>query len=168
MMPRLFSEADLENFRRIKSAFNPKDILNPDKECAERIKDALQTKTTVAVIGKGTRSGIADAVKISASRMTDVAFFHPEDMVIGVKAGMEVGTLKKLLAEAKMELEIDAHRDDTTIGSAVAMNDTGASRLFGGGVRDKIIGIEYIDGFGDIVKGGGKVVKNVAGYDTPK
>jgi len=86
-------------------------------------------------------------------------------MTITVQAGMPIGRLREVLAEEKQQLPIDCHDSKITIGAMVASNTAG-SRQFGyGTLRDYLIGMEAVDGQGRIFHAGGRVVKNVAGYD---
>ena len=89
-------------------------------------------------------------------------------MVVGVEAGMSIRTLQKMLGERNMLLPVNPWYSDSCVGSVAACNDFGPNRLFMGGLRDYIIGIEYINGKGEIVTAGGKVVKNVSGYDLTR
>jgi glycolate oxidase FAD binding subunit len=86
-------------------------------------------------------------------------------MTITVGAGMEVGVLQTLLATENQQLPIDVPDDRMTLGQMVA-DDISGPRQFGyGTLRDYVIGIEAIDGRGRVFHAGGRVVKNVAGYD---
>lgn len=100
--------------------------------------------------------------------MADLRFFHPEDMVIGVEAGMPFQRMQAILAEAGMRLPVSSWFAQSTIGGMVGANEFGPERLMTGGLRDSIIGIEYINPSGLLVKAGGKVVKNVTGYDLSR
>ena len=89
-------------------------------------------------------------------------------MVVGVESGMSIRTLQELLGERSMLLPVNPWFPDSSVGSVVACNDFGPNRMNMGGLRDCIIGIEYINGKGEIVHAGGKVVKNVSGYDLTR
>lgn len=91
------------------------------------------------------------------------------DMTITVQAGMTLSGLRTILAEQHQRLLIDApHPDRATIGGIYATNTCGSRRFGAGRPRDQIIGVSFVTSDGAIVKGGGRVVKNVAGYDLPK
>ena len=102
---------------------------------------------------------------LSTAKLTRTNFFDPDDMVVGVEAGMTVAALQALLAEQGMVLPVNPWFAESTIGAAFACNDNGPNRLNMGGFRDCVIGIEYLNGNGERVHAGGKVVKNVSGYD---
>ena len=78
---------------------------------------------------------------------------------------MSIRMMQQILAKKKMFLPVTPWFPESCIGSVVASNDFGPNRMNMGGIRDFIIGIEYINGKGEIVRAGGKVVKNVSGYD---
>ena len=105
---------------------------------------------------------------LSLKNLNKTRFFDPEDMVVGVEAGMSIRTLQEMLGERNMLLPVNPWYSDSCVGSMVACNDFGPNRMFMGGLRDCMIGIEYINGKGEIVQAGGKVVKNVSGYDLTR
>ncbi|GIT02969.1 MAG: hypothetical protein CM1200mP28_02280 [Deltaproteobacteria bacterium] len=105
---------------------------------------------------------------LSLKNLNKTRFFDPDDMVVGVEAGMSIRTLQKMLGERNMLLPVNPWYSDSCVGSVAACNDFGPNRMFMGGLRDCIIGIEYINGKGKIVTAGGKVVKNVSGYDLTR
>ncbi len=98
-----------------------------------------------------------------------VVDYTPRDMTILVEAGIRMADLAKLLAAENQQLPIDVPRAaDATLGGVVATNWTGPRRYGYGTIRDYIIGIHAVDGRGIPFQGGGRVVKNVAGYDFCK
>jgi len=105
---------------------------------------------------------------LSLKKLNKTRFFDPDDMVVGVEAGMSILTLQKMLGERNMFLPVNPWYPYSCVGSVAACNDFGPNRMFMGGLRDYIIGIEYINGKGEIVSAGGKVVKNVSGYDLTR
>ncbi len=125
----------------------------------------LASRSAFVIRGRGARAGPAQRDALTTSALRSVRFFHPDDMVIGVEAGLPFQRLNEILAERGMRLTVNPWFRAATIGGMAAANDFGPDRLFGGGLRDAIIGIEYINGKGNLVKAGGRVVKNVSGYD---
>ncbi len=108
-------------------------------------------------------------ILLSTVRLQQVIEHAPHDQTVTVEAGLPLATLQATLAQQKQWLALDPELDPAaTIGGIVATNATGPRRLRYGGVRDQIIGIRVVLPDGTIAKGGGKVVKNVAGYDLPK
>jgi glycolate oxidase FAD binding subunit len=91
------------------------------------------------------------------------------DMTVTVQAGMTMQTLANLLDKENQWLPIDVpHPEQATLGGAVAANLSGPRRLGQGTFRDYVIGVNFVTDEGIEVKGGGRVVKNVAGYDLMK
>ena len=95
--------------------------------------------------------------------------YTPRDMTIVVEAGVRMADLAATLAAEGQHLPIDVPRaGEATIGGVVATNWSGPRRYGHGTIRDYVIGIHAVDGRGTPFKGGGRVVKNVAGYDFCK
>jgi glycolate oxidase FAD binding subunit len=111
------------------------------------------------------RPGVAiDTTPIS--RVIDYPF---ADMTITVEAGMTLSALRGILADQHQRLLVDApFPDRATLGGIFATGTTGPRRYGAGRPRDQIIGVSFVTSQGIVVKGGGRVVKNVAGYDFPK
>lgn len=109
------------------------------------------------------------ALGVSLSRLTRVVACEPEDMTITVEAGLSVGALNRTLEHARQRLPVDPRDPDaTTVGALIAASHAGPLRLSEGTARDLLIGIRYVGHQGRSVHGGGRVVKNVAGYDLMK
>jgi len=106
---------------------------------------------------------------VSLARMASVVAYEPDDMTVVAEAGLMLGDLNATLATPGQRLPVDP-RDPgaTTLGSLVAAAHAGPLRLSEGTVRDLLIGIQYVGHGGRIVRAGGRVVKNVAGYDLMK
>ena len=112
------------------------------------------------------REAAPDAgVKIDLQKMASVVDYPARDMTITVQAGMPVGELAKVLATEKQQLPIDCPDSSTTVGALVSGSFSGPRQFGYGTSRDYLIGIEAVDGQGRIFHAGGRVVKNVAGYD---
>jgi glycolate oxidase FAD binding subunit len=95
--------------------------------------------------------------------------YPARDMTITVEAGIRVEELTKTLAEQGQRLPIDVpHLHRATLGGVVATNTSGSRRFGMGTMRDYVIGISAVDATGRMFKAGGRVVKNVAGYDLCK
>jgi len=95
--------------------------------------------------------------------------YPARDMTVTVQAGMRVSELQTLLASEQQQLPIDIPQArQATIGGAIAANISGSSRFGYGTFRDYVIGVSAVDGQGRLFSAGGRVVKNVAGYDLCK
>jgi glycolate oxidase FAD binding subunit len=122
-------------------------------------------RTALDYGGVPRRPGVAiDTTGIS--RLIDYPF---ADMTITVEAGMTLAALRSLLAEQRQRVLVDApDADRATLGGIYATNTSGPLRYAAGRPRDQIIGVSFVTSEAVVVKGGGRVVKNVAGYDFPK
>ncbi len=110
----------------------------------------------------------ADLV-VTSLGLDRVVKFAPADLVATVQAGISVAALERALTEGHAWLPIDAPgRPDRTIGSVIATGTAGPLREGFGPVRDHVLGCTTVTGDGQVVKSGGVVVKNVAGYDLNK
>jgi glycolate oxidase FAD binding subunit len=106
---------------------------------------------------------------VSTERINQLIEHAVGDLTVTVEAGMKFGEIQELLAKSRQSLAIDpAFPDSATIGGIVATADTGSLRQRYGGIRDQLLGITFIRADGQIAKAGGRVVKNVAGYDLMK
>ncbi|MBL8816314.1 MAG: FAD-binding oxidoreductase [Planctomyces sp.] len=103
--------------------------------------------------------------RVSLQNLNSVVDYPARDMTITVEAGMTVGQLREVLRSESQQLPLDTHSNTVSIGSLVAGDHSGPRRTGYGTVRDYLIGMEAVDGRGRIFHAGGRVVKNVAGYD---
>jgi glycolate oxidase FAD binding subunit len=154
----------------------PQLIIEPAN--ADEISKVLKTATDAGVQviprGGGTKLGWgnpprAAQVIISTSRLKRVVEHAWGDMTATVEAGCTVQQFQQTLAEHGQLLALDPlWPEKATIGGILSTNDSGPLRIRFGSLRDLIIGITLVLPDGTIAKSGGKVVKNVAGYDLPK
>ena len=92
-----------------------------------------------------------------------------QDMTVTVETGTTIASLQSELAKQRQRLPLDAlWPERSTVGGMIAANDSGALRLRYGSIRDLILGVTVVLANGTIARSGGRVVKNVAGYDLPK
>jgi glycolate oxidase FAD binding subunit len=107
---------------------------------------------------------------LSLINLTGIIEYQPEEYTFTALAGTPVAEVEKLLAEHGQYLPFDPPLvgQGATLGGTVAAGLSGPGRQRYGGVRDFIIGLRFVDGQGQLVHGGGKVVKNAAGFDLPK
>lgn len=105
-------------------------------------------------------------VKLSATAMTQVAEYEPADLVISVQAGATLADIARAASPHNQFLALDpAVHASATIGSIIATNAAGPMRYAHGSPRDQVLGLEVVTGDGRLLEFGGRVVKNVAGYD---
>ncbi|HEX5506825.1 MAG TPA: FAD-binding oxidoreductase, partial [Thermomicrobiales bacterium] len=128
----------------------------------------------ILVRGCGTQLGLGlpptgGDILLDLGALDRVEEHNPGDLTVSVQAGLPLASLQERLATAGQWLALDpALPAAATVGGVVATNASGPRRLRYGGVRDQIIGVRVVRADGTIAKGGGKVVKNVAGFDLPK
>ena len=150
--------------------FEPAD----ERETASILRNANETGLSVIPTGGGTKLDWGNPprktdILLSMRRQNRVIEHAWADLTVTVEAGCTVADLQRTLAEHGQRLAIDPlWPERATIGGILATNDSGALRLRYGALRDLIIGVTLALADGTIAMSGGKVVKNVAGYDLPK
>lgn len=140
----------------------------------EHIRTCFATETPVYPIGGGTSldQGVpakSPGLGLSLTNLKRVIDYPARDMTVTVEAGLTMQALADLLAKENQQLPIDVpRRAEATVGGVIATNFNGPRRYGYGTIRDYVIGVHAVDGRGMPFKGGGRVVKNVAGYDFCK
>ncbi len=138
------------------------------------VQEAVRSFERIALRGGGTKPGLAAAVDgvtvLDMRGLSGIVEYEPDEFVFTALAGTPVAEVAALLAEHGQYLPFDPPFVDAgaTLGGATAAGLSGPRRYRYGGVRDFVIGVRFVDGRGDVVRGGGKVVKNAAGFDLPK
>jgi glycolate oxidase FAD binding subunit len=153
-----------------------KNTLTPtiQDELTAAVRDAFGSGTPLYPVGGGTSLDFGLPAKapgqgLSLSKLNRVIDYPARDMTVTVEAGVTMKTLADLVATERQRLPIDVpNSEQATIGGVIATNWNGPRRFGLGTVRDYVIGISAVDGRGLPFKGGGRVVKNVAGYDFCK
>lgn len=147
---------------------------NTQEELAQVIASAQQNRWRVLPCGSGTKldwGGVAKGVDvvISTERLNRVIEHAVGDLTLTVEAGAKFSDLQAILAKEGQFIALDpAYPQSATIGGIIATADAGSLRQRYGGVRDMLLGIYFVRYDGQIAKAGGRVVKNVAGYDLMK
>ena len=144
------------------------------EELADQVKAAAADG--LAIYPQGGRTALDyGGVPARPGRIVDttaldrVIDYPAADMTITVEAGMTLAGLQAILSKENQYLPIDPPQGDrATLGGMIATGWTGPRRHLAMRPRDQVIGIGFVNGTGTLVKGGGRVVKNVAGYDFPK
>jgi glycolate oxidase FAD binding subunit len=112
---------------------------------------------------------VKPGVAVDMTALDQVIDYPARDMTVTVRAGITIAKLHAILAAENQRLPIDvADPERATLGGAIAVNASGPRRFGFGTLRDYVIGISFMDDAGNEVKAGGRVVKNVAGYDLCK
>jgi len=135
---------------------------------------ADQANVAVMPVGNGTQLGCGNLpqrydVALSTRRLARLLEHEAADMTVTVEAGATLAEVNAALEPARQHLPLDPPQPEhTTIGAAIATDASGPLRLSQGKVRDLLIGVKVVLADGTLIKGGGRVVKNVAGYDLMK
>lgn len=138
---------------------------------AETVRGCESVYGALQVCGGGTLAGGArpGAVRVDTRAFDRLVDHAVADMTVTVQAGMTVAALQKQLAAHGQELALDVPLPErTTVGGLIAADLNGSRRLACGAVRDQLIGVRVVGAGGELIRGGGRVVKNVAGYDLCK
>ncbi|TMD72837.1 MAG: FAD-binding oxidoreductase, partial [Chloroflexi bacterium] len=144
------------------------------EELARLLREAAAAKMAVIPVGGGRASGMGDPperadVLLHTTRLDRVVEHSQSDMVVSVEAGITLEALQSELAKAGQFLPLDPfHSPGHTVGGLLATGWTGPLRLRFGSPRDFLIGIRVALPDGKLATGGGRVVKNVSGYDMMK
>ena len=141
----------------------------------EAVQEAVKTHTRLLPRGAATKPALAappdDATHpLDLSRLAGVLEYEPTEFTFTALAGTPLVDIATLLAENGQYLPFDPPlvKTGATLGGTVAAGLSGPGRHRYGGIRDFILGVRFVDGAGRLAKGGGKVVKNAAGFDLPK
>jgi glycolate oxidase FAD binding subunit len=141
--------------------------------CARTVMESAKAGRSLRIRGAGTKDYLGEMLPTDAildtTAIAGVVAHVPADLTVTVAAGTRFADVRSALAQAGQFLPLDPpHADAATIGGIVAANSTGFWRARYGGVRDLLIGTTAVLGDGTLARSGGRVVKNVAGYDLNK
>lgn len=145
------------------------------------VQGALAEEQPLEIVGHGSKRGIGQSVQaahtLDLSGLSGVTLYEPEELVLSARTGTPLAEIEKLLADYRQELAFEpmdygpllgGKPGRGTIGGALAANLSGPRRIKAGAARDHILGIHAVSGRGEAFKSGGRVVKNVTGYDLSK
>lgn len=145
-----------------------------DREVSELVKFSAAEKLAVIPSGARTKLGIGMPpsrydVAIDMARLDRVISYDPGDLTLSVEPGIPLARLAKVLAEHNQFLPLDVpFLDRATVGGTLASGVDSPLRQAYGTARDFVLGMEFVSGEGALTKSGGRVVKNVSGYDLHK
>ncbi|MGY0832547.1 glycolate oxidase subunit GlcE [Azospirillum brasilense] len=157
--------------------------VKPDSaaQAADAVRWALSEGTPLDVAGSGSKRGlgrpIQTAYTLDLSGLSGVVAYEAEELVLTARAGTPMAEILPMLAERRQQLAFEPQdlgplfgrpEGQGTLGGVISCGLAGPRRISAGSTRDHTLGIEGVNGRGDLYKGGGKVVKNVTGYDVPK
>ena len=150
-------------------------------ELSEVIREAADAKRRLELVGEGTRRGFgrpaeADAV-LDLTAFAGVTVYEPEELVLTAGAATPMDEIEALLASKGQQLNFEPPdlgplwglpAGQGTLGGMLCVGLGGSRRIVAGGPRDHFLGFKAVNGFGEAFAAGGRVVKNVTGYDLPK
>ena len=136
----------------------------------EDVQQFVRSHDRVRVVAGGSKSALSAGANLSLAPLAGVLEYEPSEYTFTAHAGTKVSEIAAMLAERGQYLPFDPLLADAgaTLGGTVAAATSGPGRLRYGGVRDFLLGTRFVNGEADVVFGGGKVVKNAAGFDLPK
>ena len=154
----------------------PKAVVLPTSvhEIQEVLQFAAKQDLSVMPVGAGTKLGIGNLppkvdVVLATTHLNSIVEYEPADLTVTVEAGIRLADLQTELAQHQQFLALNPpYAERCTIGGIVATNASGSFRLRHGTTRNQVLGLRVVHANGTVVKSGGKVVKNVAGYDLNK
>ena len=158
-------------------AFKPVD----EPGLVDCVREALAAETSLEVVGQGSKRAMGRPSQagqlLDMSACSGIVAYEPEELVLTARAGTPVADIEALLAENGQELVFEPIDYSTllggepgsgTLGGVLAANLSGPRRIRAGAARDSVLGISGVTGRGEAFKSGGRVVKNVTGYDLSR
>jgi glycolate dehydrogenase FAD-binding subunit len=159
------------------------DVLKPRdaKEVEEAVRWALSDEKPLEIVGQGSKRAVGRPsqtdLTLDLSGLSGVTLYEPAELVLSAKAGTPLAEIEKLLDDNNQQLGFEpvdygpllgGEAGQGTIGGVIAANLSGPRRIKAGAARDHFLGVTAVTGRGDTIKSGGRVVKNVTGYDLCK
>ncbi len=144
------------------------------------IEQALARREPLSIQGRGTKRGMLRPVQaargLSTRNLVGVTLYSPTELIISARAGTPVADVEAVLAEKGQMLvaeppdlsELLGSTEPQTLGGVVATNLSGPRRITSGAMRDHVMGMRVVNGSGEVIRSGGRVLKNVTGLDLCK
>jgi glycolate oxidase FAD binding subunit len=150
-------------------------------QALEAVRWAISEEAPLELVGHGTKRALGRPFQathtLDMSDLTGVKLYEPEELVLSAQAGTPLAELEALLAENRQQFAFEppdfgpllgGEAGKQTIGGVLSCNLAGPRRVKSGAARDHFLGCQAVSGRGEAFKAGGRVVKNVTGYDLPK
>jgi glycolate oxidase FAD binding subunit len=170
------ASADVQTSMSEAAISQPKFFAKPETEeqVCQAVREAASNEWPLVIAGGATKQNRGTPLTnlpavLSTQALTQVVAYEPEDLTITVKSGLPFETLTNILAEKNQWLPLDLPATpNATMGGITATDISGPKRLLYGSTRDLLIGARFVLSNGNVGKSGGRVVKNVTGYDLHK
>jgi glycolate oxidase FAD binding subunit len=146
-------------------------------DSAEAVRDSIRDATSrgvgLRVVGRGTwldaGRPVRAGVSLSTRELAGIVDYVPGDLTITARAGTSLAEIRAATAAHNQWLALDPFgSDDGTVGATIATASAGPLATYFGTPRDLVLGLEFVTGAGTVARGGGRVVKNVAGFDLTR
>jgi glycolate oxidase FAD binding subunit len=139
----------------------------------ERVLAAIAEKTPLNIMGSGSKAFYGRPVQgepLTVAQHRGIISHEPTELVMTARCGTRLADIEAVLAERGQMLAFEPPHfgPDATLGGAVATDLSGSRRPYAGAVRDVVLGVRLLNGHGEILKFGGEVMKNVAGFDVSR
>ena len=147
--------------------------MNREQNLRERVREAAAARRPLNISGGGSKAflgRLAEGERLDVARHRGILDYEPRELVITARCGTPLTEIETTLAEQGQMLPFEPpHFADTaTLGGCIAAGLSGPRRPFSGAARDLLLGVRLLNGRGEILRFGGAVMKNVAGYDIPR
>jgi glycolate oxidase FAD binding subunit len=154
---------------------HPHNHLDKDNRAAlqQQVVDAIHTQTPLNICGNNTKTFLGRASRgetLALAEHRGIIEYDPRELVLTARAGTPLAEIEAVLAEAGQMLAFEPPHfgDGATLGGTIACGLSGPRRPYAGAARDAILGCQIINGRGELLRFGGQVMKNVAGYDVSR
>lgn len=137
-------------------------------EVVALIAEARKSGRPLWFAGSGTVPVPEERTVVSTDLMTGIVDYKPDDLTVVVRCGTTLEELDETLQETGHTAVLPESFPERTVGGIIASGASGYRRLRYGPTRDRVIGIKFVTGYGELVNAGGQLVKNVTGYDIPR
>ncbi len=140
---------------------------------AERVRESAARKARLRIRGGGTKDfygGVPSGEPVEMSDYAGIVAYEPRELVLTVRAGTRVAAIEEALAAERQMLAFEPPHfgEAATIGGTIAAGFSGPRRPYAGSARDFVLGARIVNGKGEDLSFGGRVIKNVAGYDVSR